>query len=50
VTYLDRTFCARPGCTCPPERRLTTEIEEAARRVGLLLSMAYLCAGKDAET
>lgn len=32
LCYRDRVYCDNPRCTCPPSRRLTEQVKEAARR------------------
>lgn len=46
ICYRDMTFCSSIPCTCPPRRRLTQEVWEAAATAGLPVSYADLCGSK----
>lgn len=43
MTFIEITYCASPNCKNECGRKLTAEIERAAKRSGQLLSMAYFC-------
>ena len=43
IVYKDITFCINPNCTCDPSHRLTEEVKEKAKRMGLPIAMGDLC-------
>lgn len=51
ICFRDMTFCIHPDCTCDPERQLTDEVREAARKWwgsdDAPISMGYICKPKE---
>jgi len=45
ICYRDRTYCASPNCENACGRKLTPEVEEAAKKADLPLSLGWFCGG-----
>lgn len=43
ICYKDRTFCCSPNCTNECGRKLTEEVKEEAKKVGLPICVSMFC-------
>lgn len=43
MCFKDKTFCASPECKNECKTKFTREVEEAAKRVNLPVSIGYFC-------